>query len=170
MAVVALATFAGCQRSGESRTTPALASPSATDSNPEDETVLAAFERLDAKLISAVEQRDVQAAHLSTAPGPARRRAVRAIQELRADNVIDLSRFDSVRIRLKRESASDAVVIQTRHVFPCFKTEGGRVVTSRNIAVEQRVEWHLVMEEEWRLLSGRLMSDRRIPDAEAACV
>jgi hypothetical protein len=134
------------------------------------ESVLDAFARLNSGLLSAVGGRDPEEVLRVTVPGPARRRALRAIKELRRDQVIDETQFETVDLIVRDESDSTAVLVEVRQVFPCFRSTDGVVVTERDIAVEQRVRWSLTFGGHgWRLNRGKLLSDRRIPGGEAAC-
>lgn len=165
--VLAVAALSACSTSARDDFESPAPLPSA-DSTSVMEAPVATFERLNEELLDAVLRRDVEAARAATV-GPAQRRSLSAIRELRRDNVVDQTRFETMKITIKVESRAEILLEQTRRVFPCYRTDEGEIVTREDIAVEQRVRWRLVFRSEWLLHSGDLISDRRIRGGEAAC-
>ncbi len=129
------------------------------------------FEELNRLAIQAGHERDLSLLSVVfTSTGPTHERASREIRRLITDEVMDETRFITVKISLVTNAESEIRLLETRQLFPCFVTANGQDITKDDSVVEQEILWTLRPEDsEWRIHDGVLRNDRVLRGQHAKC-
>lgn len=145
--VAALATIAGAGLFASRDASPSEppAEPSRSpDHSLTDAEAIAEFERLNAQLMRAYEERNVALAEaVFTSDSPMLPRVRKEIETLIDEGVVSRSRFRVKALEVVRNSTTMIVLERLQVIFPRFETELGEDVTSRSVPEKQRSEWVL---------------------------
>jgi hypothetical protein len=108
---------------------------------------IAEFERLNAQLMQAYEERNIALAEdVFTSDSPMLPRVRKEIRTLAEEHVVSRTRFRLVSINVTSTTPSETLITRVQIVHPHFETEQGVDVTDTTSAERQRSEWILRVE------------------------
>ena len=129
---------------------PPPAAPRTPDYSLTDAEAIAEFERLNAQLMTAYEERNIALAEdVFTSDSPMLPRVRKEINTLIDEQVLSKTEFRVSSLEVIRNTSEEVVLERVQVVYPRFETEHGEDVTGTAKRERQRSEWTL------RLQSGR---------------
>lgn len=150
LVVCALATAAGALLFATRDASPAEPSPApvrSPDYTLTEAEAIAEFERLNAQLMEAYEERNIALAEdVFTADSPMLPRVRKEIQTLLAEDVVSRSKFRVVELDVITNTSHQLELRRLQIVRPHFETEDGVDVTTSTEAERQESEWVLRVE------------------------
>ena len=142
---------------------PPPAPPPSPDYSLSDAEALAEFERLNAQLMMAYEERNIALAEaVFTSDSPMLPRVRKEIKTLIESDVVSTSEFDEISTRVS-DNMNNAVTIRRVEILrPGFQTEDGRNAAGSTAPERLQVEWTLHVEQGQWLLHDAVTVDRKI--------
>lgn len=128
-----------------------------------DAEAIAEFERLNAQLMKAYEERNIALAEdVFTSDSPMLPRVRKEIQTLVESSVVTRSRFEEISTITLTSGPRAIEVERVEVLYPKFETEAGKPAAGVELPERQRVQWDLRVEDGRWLLHDALVVDRKI--------
>jgi hypothetical protein len=128
-----------------------------------DTEAIAEFERLNAQLMQAYEERNIALAEaVFTTDSPMLPRVRKEIETLVESSVVSKTRFDEISTRVTDSSSNVITVTRVEILHPRFETETGRNASRSSQPERTRSQWTLRVERGQWLLHDAVVVERRI--------
>lgn len=141
------------------------APPRSPDYTLTDAEAIAEFERLNAQLMQAYEERNIALAEdVFTSDSPMLPRVRLEIDDLIDSNVESRTRFDERSTTVVDQSSSRVVIERTEVLYPRFVAEDGTDATGSTAAEKRVVRWELrVQAGTWLIHESTVVSRKAVP-------
>lgn len=127
-----------------------------------DEEAIAEFERLNAQLMQAYEERNIALAEdVFTSDSPMLPRVRKELRTLVDRSVVSLSRFEEISTEIRDSGPEEVILHRVEILHPRFQTEEGRNASS-STSERLRVRWVLRVENGRWLLHDAVVLQRQI--------
>jgi hypothetical protein len=129
-----------------------------------DAEAIAEFERLNAQLMQAYEERNIALAEeVFTSDSPMLPRVRKEIQDLLEADVLSKTQFREIKTVISKTSPSFISIQRTEVLVPRFKTEEGVDATGTSLSERRVVRWELHQQAgRWLLHDGTVVDRERL--------
>lgn len=147
---------------------PAEAPPPVPPRSPDyaltDEEAIAEFERLNAQLMQAYEERNIALAEeVFTSDSPMLPRVRKEVDDLIESNVLSLTRFEERRTKVFERTGTRILLERTEVLYPRFIGEKGENATGDSAPEKRTVRWELHEQEgTWLIHEGTVVRRRPV--------